>query len=122
CEFRRSQTVGLDLLGMLATIELDRELAPRTGEVDDSLSNWMLAAELPKRQLVAQRIPQDAFDVGGVPAQAACNSGPRSNLAQRPTSPYPLRPSGVERETYGSSPNRMRRGGSRFALPPYLLP
>jgi hypothetical protein len=60
---------------VLPAIELDCELAARTGEIDDVRPDWVLAAKPVSRQR-AQGSPQQSFDFGGVAPQSPRN--PRS--------------------------------------------
>ena len=57
---------------MLAPIELNDELRLRAGKIDDALADGMLSPKLPRRKALAQRVPQDALDVGSSTAETPC--------------------------------------------------
>jgi hypothetical protein len=94
CQLGRAFRVGIELLDMLAAVELDCELVLGAGEIDDSPSDGMLAAEFPGDQLVAQGVPQDALDIRGVAAQASCDFLSWSESASTPRLTLPSPPLG----------------------------
>ena len=57
------------LLGrMLSAVQLHDETVLETHEIDDEVTEWMLAAELkPGKLAIAQVAPKQAFRVGGSP-------------------------------------------------------
>jgi hypothetical protein len=98
-DFRRTSGVSRWLCGVLTTIQLDDQLACRTGKVGDEPANGMLSPEFPGRSSCSQSVPEDAFRIGGVAPEISCdNSARASGHAGLPTSPRPSPPPGAERE------------------------
>ncbi len=58
CDFRRARRVGRALLGVLAPVQLDHQLAFRAGEDGDTPPDWVLAAEPPGQPAIPQSPPQ----------------------------------------------------------------
>ena len=78
CELDGAAVIGVFIGRVLAAIELDSNLCLRAGEIDDVPPDRMLAAKFPFAELFAQRVPQKAFDVGGVAAETPSDPGSRS--------------------------------------------
>ena len=57
CQLGAAPIVGCGTLGMLAAVEFDRELGRRAGKVCDPISDWVLPAEFPGSEALAQGTP-----------------------------------------------------------------
>src|SRR5579862_5714473 len=87
-----ARRVGLPMRGVLAAVELDRQLQRGTGEVDDTPADRMLPPELPRQGARPEGQPEALFDVGGVAAKPACQRRWASCSHRLPTSPRPSPP------------------------------
>ncbi len=114
-EFSGSCGIGDVAGGMLAAVDLDRQFPCRTCEIRDTLSDRMLAAELPRATSGPQGMPQALFGIGGNATQTAGRGGRSSHWHQPPTSPRPSPPPVAER---GFAPAlvRMREANALAAL------
>jgi hypothetical protein len=74
-EFCTTRGVSDSLIVVLTAVELDHELLFRAGEVRDAPADWMLAAEFPIWDFLAEGAPEDPFHVGGVAAEFAGDQG-----------------------------------------------
>ena len=66
-----TQLVCFELIRMLTAIEFDHQLSRRTSKIGDTPTNGMLATEAPWHIALAQRTPEDPFDVGRVVPELA---------------------------------------------------
>jgi hypothetical protein len=114
-EFSGSCGIGDVAGGMLAAVDLDRQFPCRTCEICDTLSDRMLAAELPGATSGPQGMPQALFGIGGIAAQTAGRVGRSSHWYQPPTSPRPSPPPGAERE-FTPALDRMGESNALAAL------
>jgi hypothetical protein len=114
-EFSGSCGIGDVAGGMLAAVDLDRHFPCRTCEIRDTLSDRMLAAELPRATSGPQGMPQALFGIGGNATQTAGRGGRSSHWHQPPTTPRPSPPPVAER---GFAPAlvRMREANALAAL------
>jgi len=76
-EFRCPCRIGFLPIRMLATVELDGQLACWAREVGDAVPDRMLPTEFPARAPLAQSAPKKALDTCGVTAKRACDDRSR---------------------------------------------
>jgi hypothetical protein len=96
-QFGAASVVRVHSLGMLTAIEFDDELARGASEIRNTASDRMLPAKLPGDDALAQRSPEDLFDIRSLSAQAPCDLCSCSQPHCQPHLTRPLRPNGAER-------------------------
>jgi hypothetical protein len=104
-QFDRTCGLGVPPVGVLAAVELDRQLAGRAGEVHHATPDRVLAPKLPLRAEASpgaspgtsQCLPKPPFDLCGIASQSPCDHSPLSQChGWPPPHPDPLRPKGGE--------------------------
>ena len=86
--------VAFRLLGVLTAVELDREFATGTGEIDDVRSDRMLPPKAVLGRKLAQRQPHLFLGFGTSPPQAPsklCSPFQRQAMLPKPAKPEPNR-------------------------------
>jgi len=88
CNLQGAGGVFFRLLGVLAAVELDRELATGAGEIDDVRSDRMLPPKAVLGRKLAQSQPHHLLGFRRGPPQPPCNLCPPPQLQSTPPTSF----------------------------------